>query len=302
MKEKDISIIIVAFNSQDTIEPCIDAVEKTVKKHSFEIIVSDNSENDETENVVSKVFEKNEKVIYIRNKENLGFSKGNNVVIKKAKGKYVLFLNPDTVVYEKTIDGMLDFMENNNDCGASTCFVELPSGKLDDSSHRGFPTPWRAFAYFSGLSKVFPKSKLFGGYNLSYLNTRQTHEIESLAGSFMMVPYEIGEKVGWWDEDFFFYGEDLDFCFRIKKAGYKIYFVPEFRALHYKGISSGIKSVSKDLTKASVETKRWATNHRFSAMEIFYNKHYKKKYPKIITSLVLTGIKLKRKITESRIQ
>lgn len=299
MKDKDVSVIIVTFNSEDTIGDCINAVEKTVKKHSFEIIISDNSENSETEKIVSEFLNKN--VSYLHNKENLGFSKGNNIAVKKAKGKYILFLNPDTVVYEKTIDGMLDFMKKNIDCGASTCFVELPNGKLDDSSHRGFPTPWRSFAHFSGLSKMFKKSRIFGGYNLSYLDITKTHEIDSLAGSFMLVPSEIGEKLGWWDEDFFFYGEDLDFCFRIKKAGYKIYFVPEFRALHYKGISSGIKNVSKDITKATIETKKWATHHRFNAMEIFYNKHYKKIYPKIITALVLSGIKLKRKMAESKI-
>ena len=256
--------------------------------------MSDNSENLETEKVVSNILDKN--ISYIHNNENLGFSKGNNVAVKKAKGKYVLFLNPDTVVYEKTIDGMLDFMDEHPEIGASTCFVELPNGKLDDSSHRGFPTPWGAFSHFSGLSKAFPKSKMFGGYNLSYLNTSKTHEVEALAGSFMLVPFTIGEKLGWWDEDYFFYGEDIDFCYRIKKAGYKIYFVPEFKALHYKGISSGIKSVSKDLTKASVETKRWATNHRFNAMEIFYNKHYKKKYSAILTGMVLLGIKLKKQL------
>ena len=294
MKEVDVSVIVVTFNSEDTIENCIKAVEDTVRRHAFEIIVSDNSENLETEKVVSNILDKN--ISYIHNNENLGFSKGNNVAVKKAKGKYVLFLNPDTVVYEKTIDGMLDFMDEHPEIGASTCFVELPNGKLDDSSHRGFPTPWGAFSHFSGLSKAFPKSKMFGGYNLSYLNTSKTHEIEALAGSFMLVPFTIGEKLGWWDEDYFFYGEDIDFCYRIKKAGYKIYFVPEFKALHYKGISSGIKSVSKDLTKASVETKRWATNHRFNAMEIFYNKHYKKKYSAILTGMVLLGIKLKKQL------
>jgi hypothetical protein len=294
MKEIDVSVIIVTFNSEDTIEDCIKAVEVTVKKHSFEIIISDNSENSETGKIVSKILDKN--TVYIHNKENLGFSKGNNVAVKKANGKYILFLNPDTVVYEKTIDGMLDFMKSHSDCGASTCFVELPNGKLDDSSHRGFPTPWKAFSYFSGLSKMFQNSRMFGGYNLSYLDVKKTHEIDSLAGSFMLVPFTVGEDLGWWDEDYFFYGEDIDFCYRIKKAGYGIYFVPEFKCLHMKGISSGIKKVSKDITKATIETKKWATRHRFSAMEIFYNKHYKKKYPRVLTGMVLLGIKLKKQL------
>jgi GT2 family glycosyltransferase len=114
----------------------------------------------------------------------------------------------------------------------------------------------------------------------------------------MLVPRFVGEKLGWWDEDYFFYGEDLDFCFRIKKAGYKIYFVPTFRALHLKGISSGIKKVSKEKTHASSATKKLATFHRFHAMEIFYDKHYKDKYPKIVNFLVLNGINFRRKIAE----
>ncbi len=297
MKRIDISIIIVTYNSQDTIVGCVNSVLESVKYHTFEIIISDNSQNLDTEEVVKDNFDKNENVTFIHNSQNLGFSKGNNVGIKKARGKYVLFLNPDTKVYEKTIDGMVDFMEMHRECGASTCFVKLPNGELDDSSHRGFPTPWRSFSYFSGLSKIFPKSKLFGGYNLSYLDAKKTHEIESLAGSFMLMPFSVGEKLGWWDEDYFFYGEDIDFCYRLVKAGYKIYFVSEFEALHMKGISSGIKKVSKDVTKASSETKKIATYHRFHAMEIFYDKHYKDKYPKIMNVLVKLGIKARKMTT-----
>jgi len=300
----DLSIIIVSYNTKKLLEECIRSVQKTTKKIGFEIIVVDNASSDGSYQMLEnlqkeKVF--NKSLILIKSKENIGFSKGNNLGIKVSSGKYLLFLNPDTVVYEKTKDGMFEFMEQHPECGASTCFVELLSGKLDDSSHRGFPTPSRSFFHFSGISKVFKNIKLFNGYNLSYLDISKTHEIDSLAGSFMLVPFNVGDKLGWWDEDYFFYGEDIDFCYRIKKAGYKIYFVPEFKTLHLKGISSGIKSVSKDITKATNETKRRATHHRFNSMEIFYNKHYKKIYPKIVTYLVLVGIKIKRKIAERKI-
>ena len=113
----------------------------------------------------------------------------------------------------------------------------------------------------------------------------------------MIMPYKIGEKLGWWDEDYFFYGEDIDFCYRIKKAGFKIYFVHEFKALHMKGISSGIKKVSQNVTKASKETKKLAQYHRFKAMEIFYNKHYKELYPAYVNSLVMLGIKLRKLVS-----
>ena len=293
----EISIIIVAYNSEDTICGCVNSILSTVKKNSFEIIISDNSPNGLTQKAVEKEFGNEKKVKYIKNKENYGFSKGNNIGIKQARGRYVLFLNPDTKVYEDTVDGMIEFMENNPDCGAATCFMELPNGQLDDSSHRGFPTPWNSFSHFSGLSKVFRHSKLFGGYNMTFLDTSHTHEIDALAGSFMIVPYSVGEKLNWWDEDYFFYGEDLDFCYRIKKAGLKIYFVAEYKALHMKGISSGIKKVSQHTSKASNETKKFATHHRFLAMEIFYKKHYQEKYPRVVGFLVQTGINAMRSKT-----
>lgn len=294
MKNVELSIIIVAYNSTDTIVGCVNSVLETTVDHTFEIIISDNSENDDTKTVVMQHFKDNGKVRYIHNDKNYGFSKGNNIGIQKSTGQYLLFLNPDTKMYLKTIDGMIEFVKQHPECGAATCFMKLPDGRLDDASHRGFPTPFRALSHFSGLSKIFPKSKKFGGYNLTYLNLSKTHEIDALAGSFMIVPRGLGEKLGWWDEDFFFYGEDIDFCYRIKEAGYKIYFVPEFEALHMKGVSSGIKKVSKDITKASDKTKKLATYHRFRAMEIFYDKHYKDKYNPVVTEFVKLGIKLKK--------
>ncbi len=290
----DLSIIIVTFNSEGTIKDCIDSILSTVKKVKFEIIVSDNSLNSETEETLMTY---GDKISYIKNNDNLGFSKANNVAVKKAKGEYVLFLNPDTKVYIGTIDGMMDFVNDHPGCGVATCFVELPSGVLDDSSHRGFPTPLRSFSHFSGLSKLFPKNKTFGGYNLSFLDLKTSHEIESAAGSFMLVPKKVGDEIGWWDEDFFFYGEDIDFCYRVKEKGYSVWFVPDYKALHMKGISSGIKKVSQGVTTASAQTRKLATHHRFRAMEIFYDKHYKKKYPKYISFLVKTGIKLKKSIS-----
>lgn len=293
MKKVEVSIIIVSFHSEHTIIECIQSVLKTVRKNSYEIIISDNSLDDKTKDTVES-FKTRDNIMFIDNGENLGFSRANNIAVKKASGDFILFLNPDTQVYDGAIDGMIDFMKNHPDCGVSTCFVELTNGQLDDSSHRGFPTPWRSFSYFSGLSKMMPSSKFFGGYNLSYLDISKPHEIESAAGSFMLVRRNVGNEIGWWDEDFFFYGEDLDFCYRVKEKGYTIWFVPQYRVLHLKGVSSGIKKVSKDITKANQETKKLATYHRFKAMEIFYDKHYRNKYPDLINFFVKSGIKVKR--------
>ncbi len=298
MKKLDLSIVIVTYNSEDLIVDCIDSIYKTCKKNTFEVVIVDNSPNDKTMDVVEKVRSKYKNLQFIKTGDNLGFSKANNVGIKKTSGEYLLFLNPDMKVYEKTLDGMMDFMRKTPDAGAATCLVGLINGDPDDASHRGFPTPWRSLSYFSGLSKIFPKSKLFAGYNLTYLDLSKIHEIDALAGSFMIVPRSLGEKLKWWDEDFFFYGEDIDFCYRIKNLGYKIYFVPEFKALHYKGVSSGIKKVSQGITKASKETKINITNHRFNAMKIFYRKHYINKYPRILTGLIFLGINFKWKMAQ----
>lgn len=302
MKNTDLSIITVAFNSEREIPQWVEAIEKTVKKYSFELIISDNSPTRDTEKVVHKLQEKHLNITYIYNDENLGFSKGNNVAVKKSHGEYVLFLNPDMVVEEGTIDGMVSFLKEHEDAGTATPAVFLPNGKLDDSCHRGFPTPWNSFTYFSGLSKMFPKLKLFSGYNMTYLDFSKTHEIDSLAGSFLLISRALGNKLNWWDEDYFFYGEDIDFCYRIKKHGLRIYFVPEYKALHYKGLSSGIKEASKERTQATLDTKIWATNQRFKAMEIFYKKHYKKKYPWVVNQAVLIAINLKKQITLRRIE
>lgn len=296
-KQLDLSIITVAFNSENEIGKWVESLVGTIKKNSFEMIISDNSLNNETQNVVKNLEKKYKNLIYIHNGKNIGFSAGNNAGVKKSNGEYVLFLNPDVIVEEGTVDGMIEFIKEHADCGAATPAVYLPNGKLDDSCHRGFPTPWNSFSYFSGLSKMFPKSKLFAGYSMTYLDLDRTHEIDSLAGSFFLISRKLGESLKWWDNDYFFYGEDIDFCFRIKKAGYSIYFVPSFKALHHKGMSSGIKEISKDISKASIETKIWATNQRFAAMEIFYKKHYLKKYPKIINYAVLLAIHMKRKLT-----
>lgn len=299
-KNIDLSVITVAYNSQNEIQKWIESVSKMIKKYSFEMIISDNSPTKAVGEIVEKLKVKHPNLHYIYNDANLGFSKGNNIGVKKSVGEYLLFLNPDVIVEDGTIDGMMDYLRTHPDVGTATPAVFLPSGKLDDSCHRGFPTPWRAFCHFSGLSRRFPKSKLIAGYNMTYLNLHKPHEIDSLAGSFLPISRNLGNELKWWDEDYFFYGEDIDFCYRIKQKGLRIMYVPEYKALHYKGMSSGIKEVSKEQSQATLDTKIWATNQRFKAMELFYNKHYRKKYPWIITQLVLSAIQFKKNATLRR--
>jgi len=292
----DLSIIIVSFNTAKLTLEAVKSIEKNNKKELengvYEIIISDNNSKDETVKMISE-FKKKTKIkniTIIENKKNLGFSKGSNIGIKNANGRYLLFLNSDTLVYEDTLQKMVSFMDKNKNTGAATCEIRVPAGGIDEGSHRGFPTPWNAFCHFSKLERIFPKSKIFAGYTQGWKDLKTIHTVDSIVGAFMMVRREAGEQIGWWDEDYFFYGEDLDFCYELSQKGWKIYYVPIVSILHYGGVSSGIKKQSQGLTTADRERKLMVQNARFNAMRIFYSKHYANKYPNLVTWLVFKGI------------
>lgn len=294
----DLSIIILNYNTKKLTLESIESIEKSypeeVASGQYEVIVTDNASPDGSLEAF-KDYKKQTKIKLfhvVDNGGNIGFAAGNNKGIPYAKGRYILFLNPDTVVYKKTFPFLLDFLEKHPDAGAVTCKVDLPKGGIDEASHRGFPTPWNAFTHFSGLEKAFPKNKLFSGYIQGWKDMNSTHEVDSITGAFLMIPRKVGEEVGWWDEDYFFYGEDLQFCYNIRKKGYKIYYVPQVSILHYGGVSSGIKNKkqSSTLTTADAERKKIMQGHRFNAMRIFYKKNYESKYPKLLTWFVHRGI------------
>lgn len=287
----DLSIIIVSYNTKDILRACLESVFASIDIKKTEVIVVDNASSDTSSEMVKEEFPK---TILIQNKTNAGFSKANNIGVKKANGRYILFLNSDTVVNASVFGEMLRFMDNHKDAGAATCKVVLASGNLDDACHRGFPTPWNAFCHFSGLAAILPHTKLFSGYSMGWEDLEKQHEIDALAGAFMWVRKEAGDDVSWWDEDFFWYGDDIDFCYRLKQKGWKVSFVPNVSILHYKGVSGGIKKHSETISTATKETKKIAIDARFSAMEIFYTKHYQEKYPKWLTWLVLRGIAVRK--------
>ena len=285
----DISVVIVSFNTKELLESCLKSLEVATKGLKAEVFVVDNSSSDTTIEMVKNDFPK---VLLTANKENDGFSKANNQSLKRASGKYVLVLNPDTQVLPKTIFRMIEFMEKNQEVGIATCRVELPNGQLDLDCRRHFPTPWRAFTHFSGLSKIFKGSKLFDQYYMGYLPQDKKHEVDSCVGAFMFVRTGAMKKVGLFDEDFFFYGEDLDWCWRFKEKDYKIMYTPITKIIHYKGAASGMKPTSAHLTKATRESKKRALYESVHAMEIFYKKHYFEKYPFFITWFILLILKL----------
>lgn len=289
----DLSVIIVSYNTKELLADCLGSIAAAEKPQTIEIIVVDNASSDQTVDYVRKKFPE---VKLIANKKNVGFSKANNQALKKAKGKYILILNPDTKIMSNTLDLLLKFMQNHKDVAVATCRVELPNGQLDKDCRRHFPTPWRAFTHFSNLSTVFSKSKIFDQYQMGYISESTLHEIDSCVGAFMFVRSQAIKKVGLLDEDFFFYGEDLDWCYRAKLAGYKIVYTPITKIIHYKGAASGMKPLSVHLSKATKESKKRALYESVHSMELFYKKHYINKYPFFINWLILVSLKILERI------
>ncbi len=297
-----LSIIIVSFNTKVVLKQCLDSLLKTYRKelitNQFEIIVVDNGSTDGSWEFVRKEYPT---VNLLINRSNQGFGKANNQGVKKATGKYILFLNSDTIITEHQLPNLIEYLEKYSQVGIVTCKILLPDGSLDDASHRGFPTPWRAICHFSGLGRIFPTSPFLNGYHLGFRNLDSTHEIEACAGAFLLIRRSVGDMVGWFDEDYFWYGEDLDLCYRVRQKEYKIMFLPQFTIFHYKGASSGMKKHSQHLAKLDIATRRRINKARFEVMRLFYKKHYLHKYPGWVTALVFMGITIKQKLTKIRI-
>jgi GT2 family glycosyltransferase len=308
MANVDLSIIILSYNTKDITLDAIKSVEKNYPKEvasgRFEVIVTDNQSPDGSYEAF-KEYKKHTKIKTfhpVDNGGNIGFAAGNNKGLPFAKGRYVLFLNPDTIVYPKTLTYLIEFMDNHPEAGGVSCKLVNKDGAIDFNCHRGFPTPWNAFTFFSGLQRKFPKSRLFAGYTQGWKDMNTTHEVDSVEGAFLMVPREVGEKVGWWDEDYFFYGEDIQFCYDIKKLGYKIYYVGEVSIMHIGGASSGIKPKSQNVTTANVEGKRRVQGWRFDAMRMFYKKNYAKTYPAPLQWAIFRAIDFMQKRALSRLK
>ncbi|NOU66257.1 glycosyltransferase [Paenibacillus sp. LMG 31461] len=273
----DLSIIIVNYKTKDLTLACIESVFSSTTSYKYEIILIDNASNDGT---IQSLNEQYPQVVTIGNTENVGFSKANNQGIRISKGRYVLLLNSDTIVQLDTLDVMLQFMDENPIVGASGCKIVLPDGSLDKACKRGFPTPSASFYYAFGFAKLFPEIHRFNQYQLGYLDADQQYPIDSLVGAFMLVRRETIEHVGMLDEEFFMYGEDIDWCYRIKEAGWVNYYYPRTQIVHHKGASSRRKPY-----KIIYEFHR--------AMYLFHKKHYMRKYAMITNGFVYAGIAFK---------
>ena len=294
-----LSIVILNYNSGHYLKGCLDSLNQSITNYKFEVIVVDNASTDDSILKIDKfknsIEIKNYKLKIIYSKVNLGFSAGNNIGIKSTnpKSKYLLFLNPDTVVNSNTLEKIIDFMEKNPQADATTCKVILAKTNcLQPECHRGFPTPWRSLCYFSGLAQLFPKSKLFSGYFLGHLDLSKTHPIEACVGAFILLKRTVGDKIGWWNESYFFYGEDLDMCYKIHKLGFRLFYYPHCHIVHFQGISSGIKSQSKKLSSASRQTKIKSALASTQAMRIFYQQNLYQHYHPFTKFIVDLGISL----------
>lgn len=274
----DLSIVIVNYNTPRLTIDCIQSILDANLNIQYETYVVDNASSDDSVEQLKEAFP--QEITLIANKQNVGFSKANNQAIKACKGRYVLLLNSDTIVHSDTLDTMVQFMDAHLDVGAAGCEVNLTNGSLDKACHRGFPTPEASLYYMTGLSRKYPNSPKFNSYHKSYMNMQEIHDIDCLVGAFMIVRREAFEQVGLLDEEFFMYGEDIDWCYRIKEAGWRIVYNPTVSIIHYKGASSRKKPF-----KIIYEFHR--------AMYLFHKKHFAKNYNFLVNSVVYTGITLK---------
>ncbi len=256
-----LSIVIVNYNVRYFLEQCLHSTLTACRGMDAEIFVVD---NDSVDGSVKMVRDKFPEVRLIDNKDNKGYSKANNQALRKASGQYLLLLNPDTLVEDDTLRKSIQFMDEHPDAGGLGVKMLDGKGKFLPESKRGLPTPSIAFYKIFGLSALFPRSKILGRYHLGYLDKDKIHSVDILCGAFMLLRKEVIDKIGYLDETFFMYGEDIDLSYRITQAGYKNYYYPETRIIHYKGES----------------TKKSSLNYVFmfyNAMIIFAKKHYSQK-------------------------
>jgi hypothetical protein len=276
---KKIVAIIVNYNTKNILRECLDNLKNNYE--NMEVIVVDNASTDGSADMVEKEFSW-AKLIKAPNK---GLAYATNLALKNTSADYYLHLGTDAFPNKEGLKKMISYMETQPEVGVVTPKLITRSGKLDMDAHRGFPTPWVALTNFSKLNKIFPKSKIFNRYFIGWANMDVPHEIDLCISHFMLVKSDVYKDVKKWDADFFVYGEDVDFCYRVKEAGWKIIYMGNVEALHYKGVGVGRKE-SKDIKTASNSSKKTRVSMRRAsaqAMKLFYKKHFDKKYPKVLT-------------------
>ena len=257
-----LSVVLLSYNTCDLTEQALHSVRAAIEGIEAEIFVVDNASHDGSADMVERAFPD---VHLLRNTSNTGFAAGNNVALRQVRGRYVLLLNTDTIVRVDTFRHLVDFMDRHPEAGAAGCKILNPDGTLQLDSRRGFPTPLAAFCKMSGLSRFFPNHPTIARYNMTFLDPEECAEVDVLSGSCMLVRKEAMDEVGLLDEDYFMYGEDIDWCYRIHRAGWKIFYTPSTEIVHFRG-ESGRSVPLRILYRKS------------KAMSIFVDKHMKERY------------------------
>jgi hypothetical protein len=273
----ELSIIILNYNTKELLAGCLNSIRKYEDEIPLEVIVSDNASSDESAEMVSEKFP----WVKLLEGPNEGFSKGNNRARKFVGGEMILFLNPDTVVHKGVFTKTTTYLKEHQDVGALTCKLILPDGSLDKDTRRRFPTPWISF------NRLILKN----GYKYWYQDVPDNviQEVDAIQGAFFLTWKSILDKVDWFDEDYFFQGEDIDLSWKIKNLGFKNIYYPGVIVTHLKGASTGKSKLWK--ARISLKHKLKVKLATVDAMEIFFRKRLFNKYPKVFSWFVISGIK-----------
>lgn len=274
MPSPRVSVVIVNWKTPRLLARCLDSIQEDRGAKDFEIIIVDNASGDGSVEMLAKDYPY---VKVVANNENVGFSRACNQVIPGAAGQYVLLLNPDTVVVENAISKLADFMDAHPDCGTAGPKVLNPDGTLQLACRRSFPTPEAAFYRVTYLSRIFPNNPVFSKYNLSSADPTKVLEVDALSGSCMMVRADIIKQIGLLDENIFMFGEDIDWCWRIKQAKWKVFYTPDPVVYHIHGAASRLRPIG-------------TTINLHKGMEVFYRKHLAQKYWAPFNLLVYAAI------------
>ena len=277
MSKTTLSIIIVNYNAAELLKNCIESIYNETHEITFDIWVVDNNSSDDS---VAMVKENFPEVNLLQNADNVGFARANNMAIEEAKTDYVLLLNPDTIICNQAIDKVIGYMDQKTEVGITGCKVLNEDGSIQLACRRSIPTPKVAFFRLTGMSRLFPNSKLMAKYNLTYLDASEPHEVDAVSGAFLMIRGKVIDKIGGLDSDFFMYGEELDWCLRTKKAGWAVMYYPYAQIIHYKG-------------ECSKSNSRKATFEFYRSMRLFHKKHFADNHSSIINAIIYVGIFLK---------
>lgn len=260
----DVSICIVSLQARDLLRDCLCSIYQTMSTLTFEVIIVDNHSTDGTLEMIKRDFPN---VRVLINNQNIGYTRANNQAMHESRGRVIVLINPDTVVNSGAITELFYFLEANPQVGIVGPKVLNRDRTLQKQCRRSEARPWDSFCYFSGLSRIFPKNRLFAGYLMTYLDENQAHATEAISGSCMMIRRQVLEQIGCQDETFFAYQEDTDYCRRARLAGWKVYYDPAAQIIHYGGEGGSRVQPYRSIIE-------W---HR--SYYLYYRKHFAGDYP-----------------------